>query len=158
MEVIFGNGCATGKYAMGSGEALGSASDFAESSLKHLDDDLGKMFEEVGKKQDGGAGGGTGVGNKRKRSSLTDEDITIMTGMTAAVNNVADAIRDTKVVEVHPDLYQSVMFMPGFSEEALIVAYSHLLDNKNQGIAFVGMNQSHRVLWLRTFLAKHYYP
>jgi hypothetical protein len=81
-----------------------------------------------------------------------------MTGMTAAVNNVADAIRETKVEDVHPGLYEAVMFMPGFSEEALIVAYSHLVDNKAQGSAFVKMNHSHRVLWLRTFLAKHYYP
>jgi hypothetical protein len=159
MEVIFGTGCATGKFAMGSSEALGSPSDFAESSLKHLEDDIGKLFEEVGKKQEGGGGGsgsGSSAGNKRKRSSLSDEDITIMTSMAAAVNNVADAIRETKAQDEHPDLYEAVMFMPGFSEEALIVAYSHLLDNRAQGGAFVKMNQSHRVLWLKTFLAKHY--
>jgi hypothetical protein len=34
--------------------------------------------------------------------------------------------------------------------------YSHLLDNRAQGGAFVKMNESHRVLWLKTFLAKHY--
>ncbi|PUZ46328.1 hypothetical protein GQ55_7G060100 [Panicum hallii var. hallii] len=140
MEVIFGTGCATGKFAMGSSEALGSPSDFAESSLKHLEDDIGKLFEE------------------RKRSSLSDEDITIMTSMAAAVNNVADAIRETKAQDEHPDLYEAVMFMPGFSDEALIVAYSHLLDNRAQGGAFVKMNESHRVLWLKTFLAKHYSP
>ena len=31
---IFGNGLATDKYAMGSNEALGSPSDFADSSVK----------------------------------------------------------------------------------------------------------------------------
>jgi hypothetical protein len=71
MEVIFGTGCDTGKFAMGSSEALGFPSDFAESSLKHLEDDIGKLFEEVGKKQEGGGGGS--AGNKRKRSSLSDE-------------------------------------------------------------------------------------
>ena len=34
MHIIFGNGQATGKYAMGSIEPLGTPSDFAESSLK----------------------------------------------------------------------------------------------------------------------------
>ena len=34
MEVIFGNGLATGKFAMGSSEPLGSPSDFDESSFK----------------------------------------------------------------------------------------------------------------------------
>ena len=88
---------------------------------------------------------------------LSEDDVSVMFSMTDAVNNVADAIRETKVVEVHPDLYGAVMFMPGFTEESLIVAYGHLLDNKAHGIAFVNMSESHRVLWLRTFLAKHYY-
>ena len=81
-----------------------------------------------------------------------------MSSMTSAVNNVAEAIRETKVDDSHPDLYEAMMFMPGFSDEALIVAYSHLLDNRAHVTAFVKMNDSHRVLWLRTFLAKHYYP
>jgi hypothetical protein len=135
MEIIFGTGCATGKFVMGSNEALGSLSDFTKSSLKHLEDDIGKLFEEVGKKQEGGGGGsGSVAGNKRKRSSLSDEDITIMTGMAAAVNNIADAIRETKAQDEHPELYEAVMFMLGFSEEALIVAYSHLLNNRAQGV------------------------
>jgi hypothetical protein len=49
------------------------------------------------------------------------------------------------------------MYMLGFNEEALIVAFSHLLDNKAQGDAFVKMTEAHRVLWLWTWLAKHYY-
>jgi len=53
--------------------------------------------------------------------------------------------------------YDAVMFMPGFTDEALLAAYSHLLDNKAHGSAFVKMNDSHRVLWLRSYLAKHYY-
>jgi hypothetical protein len=34
MKVIFGNGVAIGKYAMGSIETLGSPFDFAKSSMK----------------------------------------------------------------------------------------------------------------------------
>jgi hypothetical protein len=41
------------------------------------------------------------------------------------------------------------MYMPGFSDEALIVAFSHMLDNKAQGDAFFKMTEAHRVLWLR---------
>ena len=57
---------------------------------------------------------------------------------------------------MHLELYGAVMYMPGFTDDALIVAFSHLVDNKAQGTAFVGMSEAHRVLWLRTFLAKHY--
>lgn len=110
-----------------------------------------KVSENPSKSQD------AGVGSKRKRCMLSDEDITVMTGMIDAVNNVAEAIRETKVVLVPTDLYGAVMFMPGFTEESLMVAYEHLLQNKSLGTAFVEMNDSHRVLWLRTFLAKNYY-
>ncbi|KAJ1275662.1 hypothetical protein BS78_05G152800 [Paspalum vaginatum] len=162
MMIIFGNGQATGKYAMGSNEALGSPSDFAESSLKtdifeegkacaKAVEELGKMFVDAPKSSD------VHVGSKRKRSILIEEDTMVLTNVTDAVNNVADAIRATKVDEVHLELYGAVMYMPGFTEEALIVAFSHLVDSKAQGTAFVGMSESHRVLWLRTFLTKHYY-
>jgi hypothetical protein len=102
-------------------------------------------------------GADVAVGSKRKRSMLTEEDTLVLSSATDVVNNVPEAIHSTKVDEVHLDLYSVVMFMPGFSEEALIVAFFHLVDNKAQGIAFVGMSHSHRVLWLRTFLAKNYY-
>ncbi|GJN13488.1 hypothetical protein PR202_gb00197 [Eleusine coracana subsp. coracana] len=153
MQVIFANGLATGKFAMGSSEPLGSPSDFAESSLKTEDV---KVMNGEPSKQDVAGGSGSGVGSKRKRC-INDEDLNVMSGMTAAVRDVVDAIRETKVEPSYPNLYGAVMFMPGFIEEALIVAYSHLLDNRAHGNAFVSMTDSHRVLWLRTFLAKHYY-
>ena len=162
MQIIFGNGQATGKFAMGSSEPLGSPSEFAETSLKAdmKVDDVEKLFGEAPKNEDGAEGGGasgSGAGNKSRKCMLSEEDIIVMTGMTGAVKEVAAAIRETKVEDCHPELYGAVMFMPGFSEEALLAAYSHLLDNKAHGTAFVKMTDSHRVLWLRTYLAKHYY-
>lgn len=154
MQIIFGNGQATGKYAMGSNEPLGTPSDFAESSLKiDLAEDIrsGKTEAADPTKSEGG------VGCKRKRSVLSEDDVILFTGMTQTVNNVTDAIRSIKVEDSHPELYGAVMFMPGFADEALLAAYGHLLDNKAQGTAFVNMNADHRVLWLRTFLAKHNY-
>ncbi|KAK3166082.1 hypothetical protein QOZ80_1AG0041210 [Eleusine coracana subsp. coracana] len=126
MQVIFANGLATGKFAMGSSKPLGSPSDFIESSLKTEDV---KVMNGEPSKQDVAGGSGSGVGSKRKRC-INDEDLNVMSGMTAAVREVADAICETKVEPSHPDLYGAVMFMAGFTEEALIVAYSHLLDNR----------------------------
>jgi hypothetical protein len=48
------------------------------------------------------------------------------------------------------------MLTLGFSEEALILTFSHLLENKSQGNTFVKMGENHRSLWLRTWLGKHY--
>ncbi|XP_020393896.1 uncharacterized protein [Zea mays] len=162
MMTIFGTGLATGKYAMGSNEALGSPCEVATSSVKtdSLDEDKsGKSVktDSLGEATKDMKEGSSGVGNKRKRGVLTDEDTLMLSKMTDAVKDVAAAIRETKVEVINPDLYVAVMYMPGFSEEALICAFSHLVDNKAQGDAFVHMTDSHRVLWLRTWLAKNYF-
>ncbi|XP_047065630.1 putative disease resistance protein RGA3 [Lolium rigidum] len=53
-------------------------------------------------------------------------------------------------------LYSAVMNMAGFTEEALLVALSHLLDSQDQGSAYMGMQEEDRVSWLMNFLRKHY--
>jgi hypothetical protein len=77
--------------------------------------------------------------------------------MSDTVNNVANAFRETGPAHVDANLYLAVIEMPNFPEEALIVAYTFLLDNKAQGRGFVNMSDAHRSLWLRTFLAKNYH-
>jgi hypothetical protein len=139
MMIIFGNGQATGKYAMGSNEKLGTPSDCAESELKPDPTEILK-------------GGKTDT----VEASKSEEDVVLFTGMSEAVKNVADAIRSTKVVDCHPDLYGAIMFIPGFTEEALMCAYGHLLD-KALSTSFVQWSDAHKVLWLRSHLAKHYY-
>jgi hypothetical protein len=162
METIFGNGLATGKYAMGSNEALGSPSLFYDSDVKSEPydeekaakgmDEHAKKFANVPKEIDTEAR----EKKKRKRSFLSEEEHAVFSSMTEAVKDVAAAIRETKVEVLNPDLYGAVMYMGGFTEEALIVAFSYLADNKAQGDAFVRMSDAHRVLWLRTWLAKNY--
>ncbi|XP_066392597.1 uncharacterized protein [Miscanthus floridulus] len=97
------------------------------------------------------------AGPKRKRGNFSKEEMLMLTNMSDAVNNVANALRETGPTHVDANLYLAVMEMPGFSEEALIVAYTFLLDNKAQGRGFMNMSDIHRALWLRTFLAKNYY-
>jgi hypothetical protein len=96
-------------------------------------------------------------GRKRKMAYFSEEEVLIMTNMTDAVNNVANALREIGPTHVDADLYHAVMDMPSITKEALIVAFSHLLDNKAQATTYINMVDSHRVLWLRTYLAKHYY-
>jgi hypothetical protein len=154
MMIIFGNGQATGKYAMGSNEKLGTPSNCAESELKPDPTEIlkgGKTDTVEASKSE------SVVGNKRKRSMLSEEDVVLFTGMFEAVKNVADAIRSTKVVDCHPDLYGAIMFIPSFTEEALMFAYGHLLNNKALGTSFVQWSDAHKVLWLRSHLSKHYY-
>ena len=70
------------------------------------------------------------VGGKRKRANFSEDEMLLMTNMTNVVNNVANALRETGPAHVDANLYLVVMETPGFSEEALIVAYTYLLDNK----------------------------
>ena len=94
---------------------------------------------------------------KRKIGYLMEEEINVFCSMTEAVKEVATAIRECKPLDVHPNLYGAVMTQGGFSDEALMAALSHLLDNKAQGVGFVAMADAHRVMWLRSWLGKHYY-
>ena len=161
MQTIFGSGMATGRYSLGSNEALGVNSNHADSGLGKMEGLVGNLGAE--KKTERGEGSKatelliSDGGRKRKRSCFSEEEVLIMTNMTDAVNNIANALRETGLAHVDTDLYHAVMDMPSFSEKALIVAFSHLLDNKAQGTAYVNMVDSHRVLLLRTFLAKNCY-
>ncbi|CAD6264143.1 unnamed protein product [Miscanthus lutarioriparius] len=152
---------ATGRYSLGSNEALGVNSNYANSGLGKMERPVGNLGAE--EKTERGEGSKaielltSDGGRKRKRSCFSEEEVLIMTNMTDAFNHVANALRETGPAHVDVDLYHAVMDMPSFTKEALIVAFSHLLDHKAQGTAYVNMVDRHRVLWLRTFLAKNYY-
>ncbi|ONM54623.1 hypothetical protein ZEAMMB73_Zm00001d020259 [Zea mays] len=96
-------------------------------------------------------------GSNGKKRRLSDEELGIMAGLTGAVNKLAEAVQAPVVVQttdVHPDLYQICMSIPGFTDEELMTCLTYLLDNKRQGDGFVKMEPKHRVLWLRQHLAK----
>jgi hypothetical protein len=57
--------------------------------------------------------------------------------MTEAVKDVAQAIRDNKPTDVHPDLYKAVMDVLEYSPDALMAALNHLVDQKAQGITLL---------------------
>ncbi|KAK3144372.1 hypothetical protein QOZ80_4AG0312190 [Eleusine coracana subsp. coracana] len=146
MMTIFGTSLATGNSGL-------KTEPFDEEKVVKSVEEMAKAMGEASKEV-------TSAGpppNKRRRTAITEEDSVVLCSMTEAVKDVAAAIRETKVEAFNPDLYGPVMYMPGFTEEALICAFSHLVDNKAQGDAFVQLTKPHRVLWLRTWLAKHYY-
>ena len=145
MQHIFSFGLATGKHAMGSGEPLGSPMpDFPGTPNVEVLDVPDKPFDPVHDR-------------KKNKGGLVEEEINVFCSMSEAVKEVATAIRECKPLDVHPDLYGAVMTQSGFSDEALMAALSHLLDNKAQGVGFVAMADAHRVVWLRSWLGKHNY-
>ncbi|TVU19790.1 hypothetical protein EJB05_35961, partial [Eragrostis curvula] len=162
MQIAFGSTMATGRFAMGSGEALGVFSGYGDSEGIKIEggEAAAVMKGDGGDKAEAGEASKTpelAVGAKRKRTAMSEEEALLVTNMIDAVNNVAAALRETAPAYVDDDLYDAVMGAAGFTEEALMVVYSHLLDNKAQGRGYIKMNDPHRVLWLRTWLGKYYY-
>ncbi|CAD6240471.1 unnamed protein product [Miscanthus lutarioriparius] len=127
---------------------------FKDKDVNHVAKALKEYSEET---QQGNELLSSAVGGKRKRGNFHEDEMLMLTNMSNVVNNVANALRETGPAHVDADLYLVVMEMPSFIEEALIVAYTYLLDNKVQGRGFVGMSNSHRDIWLRNCLAKNYY-
>jgi hypothetical protein len=86
----------------------------------------------------------TTVCGKRKRGTFTEDKMVMLTNMSDDVRDVASALRETGAAHVDPNLYLAVMEMSGFSTEALIVAYTYLLENKAIATGFVKMAIQHR--------------
>jgi hypothetical protein len=97
--------------------------------------------------------------NLGKRKHVSEEYRDLMVGFTGAVNNVAESLKQPvkEDCSLYGDIHVVVMGVPGFTDEALMCALSYILDNKSQGYTFLLMTEEHKVLWLRTFLRKHYY-
>jgi hypothetical protein len=150
MHTIFVDGLATGKFAMGSNEPLGTALPAGEYGTDSQDsntiiiDGPDKPFPAPP------------AGGKRKRGALAEDELMAFTSMTEAVKDDVQAIRENKPTDVHLKLYKAVMDVLEYSPDALMAALNHLVDHKAQGVTFVAMADSHRSLW-RNYLSKNYF-
>ncbi|KAL6868091.1 hypothetical protein ACP4OV_014936 [Aristida adscensionis] len=71
-----------------------------------------------------------------------------------ALKGLASAISSAATTGPHPDLYRTVMGVPGFTEEQLITALFYLVEGSGRGAAFLIMSEPHRALWIKQILAK----
>jgi hypothetical protein len=49
------------------------------------------------------------AGGKGKRGGLAEDELQAFTSMTEAFKDVAQAIRENKPTDIHPDLYKAIM-------------------------------------------------
>jgi hypothetical protein len=140
MHTIFVGGIATGRFAMGSNEPLGTASPAGEYGTDSQDSDT-TIIDGPDKPFLAPPAGG-----KRKRGALAEDELMAFTSMTEAIKDIAQAIRENKPTDVHSELYKVVMDVLEYSPDALMAALNHLVDHKAQGITFVAMADSHRSL------------
>ncbi|VAH93648.1 unnamed protein product [Triticum turgidum subsp. durum] len=162
MLAIFGSGIATGRFAMTSNEALGVPSmvgtsssfvnleacgfefvvDGNEPGMSATAAAHGEAAAAHGKEPCKDASSSTG---KRKRASLmSEEEVLVMSNMSEAVREVAIAIKSTG--EAHPELYDAVMELPGFTEDDLLIVLDYLNENANRARShsFVQMSETRR--------------
>lgn len=170
MAIIFSNRQATGRFAMGSNEALGNPAGEADSGLGPLDGTIGDGIAAgpsgVGAEGPGIAARASGVGptgedstsdKKRKRASALNEgEVALISNMTDSVNNMASAIGATAHTEVHPDLCNTVMDLPGFSEDQLDLVLAYLTKEKAESLVYIQKNEARRARWVRKFLNEHH--
>uniref|UniRef100_A0A0E0CH15 Myb/SANT-like domain-containing protein n=1 Tax=Oryza meridionalis TaxID=40149 RepID=A0A0E0CH15_9ORYZ len=175
MSIIFGGTQATGRFAMGSNEALGAPADMADSGLGVMDGDMeGGNGVGAGCASAAGASGAGPVGGnfipavndiaggssssgKRKRTPVvTEEEGAFLTNMTGAMHEVAAAIRSTAHTEVHPELYNAVMDLPSFNEDQLDLVLTHLTADKSTSLIYIQKNEARRACWVTKFLAQHH--
>jgi hypothetical protein len=151
MHTIFVGGIATGRFAMGSNEPLGTASSAGEYGADSQDSDT-IIIDGPDKPLLAPPAGG-----KRKRGALAEDELMAFTSMTEAIKDVAQAIRENKPTDVHPKLNKAVMDVLEYSPDALMAAMNHLVDHKAQGVTFIVMADSQRSLWLQNYLSKNYF-
>ncbi|CAD6203983.1 unnamed protein product [Miscanthus lutarioriparius] len=115
IETIFSSDMATGRYALGSSEPLGvnQANSVAAKIEGHgftSATDV-KYNTEVGEGSKATDLLTSTVGAKRKRANFSEDEMLMITNMSDAVNNVANALRETRPAHVDPALYLAVMEM-----------------------------------------------
>ena len=149
MQTIFGCGVATGRFAMGSNEALGQPA--AEQDTIDLDSEAPPTAKEDAtsskKKVDDKKSG------KRKRM-LSDEDPVLLTGVTDAIWGLGAAVSEGNHSEATPGIYEAVMGCTNFTRADRMICLDYLMGHKGPAMVFVGMDLKDKELWCRTHLAK----
>lgn len=156
-ETSFNKGIETETEGVSFGDGLGGASAAAG---------LGGATGGNGASAAAGMGGASGTefsgkeasssGGKRKRTPLvSEEEAMILNNMSDAVREMASAIKYTVHAECHPDLYNAVMDLQGFDEEALLAVLTYLTNHKALSLVFIQMSEPRRAMWVSSYLAAH---
>jgi hypothetical protein len=168
MELCFADKLATGKFAIGSNEPLGTPIE-VEHPGKPIDFESqetnynGEGFVESQAPFDFGGQGTDATtpspscsNRKRKRAPILSEEDTIQViNMSDALRDVAGAINNTCHTETHPDLCKTVMDLTQFEMEQRLAILDYLTENKGKGLNFVKMAVDAREASFKRILAKN---
>ena len=142
MQVIFGSGVATGRYAMGSAEALGrpgqanalvdvKAYERGEEQMERPGFDKEKEDQVTPKRTP-------------KRMRNNEEGGSSSGGLADAITGLSNS-----VAEGCKGINRAVMDVPGFSRYELMCALDHFMERKAAALVFLAMTESDRQLWIK---------
>jgi hypothetical protein len=119
METISSSTTATGRFAVGSNERLDLNSNTNDTVAGKMGGTFGHQLgdekPDLSESSKATELNSSAVGGKRKRSCFSEDEMFLMTNMTDAVNNVANALREIGLAHFDADLYHAMMDMPGFT-------------------------------------------
>ncbi|KAK3141338.1 hypothetical protein QOZ80_4BG0332590 [Eleusine coracana subsp. coracana] len=154
MQTIYGSGMATGRFAMGSnGDQLGSQ---PQPDTIDLDNEGPKTSIDTSTPNNDVKPESSAAAGKRKRTPTSEEEHHL-NSLTDAIRGFAAAVSESSHSEAAPGIYQAVMGCDNFSREALMFALGYLMDHKATALVFTEKSKEDQDLWLRQYLAKHYY-
>ena len=145
MQTIFGCGVATGRFAMGSGEAMSTQ---AEQETIDVDNDAPTPMKE-----DPPAPKDNGNDKKRKRG-INEEERELLTGVTDAIWGLGTVVSEGNHSEAAPGIYKAVMNVPNFSRPELMRCLNYLMLHKASALVFVGMDPMDKELWCQQHLSE----
>ena len=161
MQIIYGNSLATGKWAKGSSEPIGT-------------DTTGAKFDEGNKEGDvAGTGQSTNAGEssatrpiKRAKACAGDEE-----GLISTVGRVGSELAAAIVIageksapppppppadEIPDDLYETLQTMEGFNEAHIAHYYAFLVENPKSAKAFMKMGYVGQLTWISRYITKEF--
>ncbi|KAK3123999.1 hypothetical protein QOZ80_8AG0639100 [Eleusine coracana subsp. coracana] len=144
MFTIFENSMATGKFAKGSSEPLGT------TDVKDENDD-GDVHAAPSPTDDNGASSSAVRPNKRSRVVDNEEE-----GLVAAFKSnsemLAKAIEKAAANDVPEDLLDKVQSIPGFDDTHKAYYYEHLVKNPRMGRKFPTLPLTYQITLLAKFV------
>ena len=143
MFTIFGSSMATGKYAKGSSEALGT-----ETPEIGNDDVVGT---DRSPPEDNGASSSATRPNKRAKIIDNEED-GLIAAFKSGSERLANAIEKASDNEVPDDLLETIQSIPGFDDTQKAYYYAHLVENPRMGRKFPTLPLTYQISLLAKFV------
>ncbi|KAL6639982.1 hypothetical protein ACP70R_022292 [Stipagrostis hirtigluma subsp. patula] len=151
MLTIFGNSLATGKFAKGSSEALGTAENEGEC------DEVDANAAAAATPEDTGATS-SAPKPKRVKTSHNEEEGGLVGAFKGVGQLLANAIIEsaTAATNVPPNLYETLQSLPGFHDTHVDDYFDFFVENPSQARAFMQLPFDRKLSRFAKFVADHY--